>query len=100
MYIKDTKHFSTLWRVATGPNGFGMGIETYFAVGCGGPVIRGTAAPSIAEVIEQFRQDTSPLDLSFAVHSKTKYCAHSPSKGKRGQMASVDGETVPHPAAE
>jgi hypothetical protein len=77
-----------------------MGIETYFAVGCGGPVIRGTATPSIVEVIEQFRQDTSPLDLSFAVHSKTKYCAHSPSKGKRGQIASVDGETVPHPAAE
>jgi hypothetical protein len=52
--------------------GFGMGVEAYFAVGCGGPVIRGTAAPSIAEVIEQFRRDTSPLDLSFVVHSKTK----------------------------
>jgi hypothetical protein len=77
VYIKDTKHFSTLWQVVTGPNGFGMGIETCFAVGCGGPVIRGTVALSIAEVIEQFRQDTSPLDLSFAVRIKTKYRAHS-----------------------
>ena len=77
MYIKDTKHFSTLWRVATGPNGFGMGIETYFPVGCGGPVIRGTAAPLIAEVIEQFGQDTSPLDFLSQFTAKLS-TAHIP----------------------